>query len=93
MLPLLLELFNNALAPLDLRLRVCEAIVCCVRFMQDASAKWNWMTGVKNRFGDRVMNAFFSFLEVRSSLSWTTVEKKKEVKATAENEGISGIAE
>lgn len=40
MLPLLLELFNNALAPLDLRLRVCEAIVCCVRYMQDASAKW-----------------------------------------------------
>ncbi|KAM7455636.1 hypothetical protein BLSTO_03606 [Blastocystis sp. subtype 1] len=75
-LPLLLELFNNALAPLDLRLRVCEAIVCCVRFMQDASVK----------FGDRVMNAFLSFLEVRSSLSWTTVEKKKEVKATAENE-------
>ena len=51
------------------------------------------MTGVKNRFGDRVMNAFLSFLEVRSSLSWTTVEKKKEVKVTAENEGISGIAE
>lgn len=34
------------------------------------------------------MNAFLSFLEVHSSLSWTTVEQKKEVKATAENEGV-----
>ena len=42
------------------------------------------------RFGEKVMNAFLSFLEVRSTLSWTEVAKKKEVKATAEEEGGNG---
>ena len=75
MLPLLLELFNNALAPLDLRLRVCEVGVHSLLY---------------RRFGEKVMNAFLSFLEVRSTLSWTEVAKKKEVKATAEEEGGNG---
>ena len=39
------------------------------------------------RFGEKVMNAFLSFLEMRNTLSWTEVAKKKEVKATAEEEG------
>lgn len=42
------------------------------------------------RFGEKVMNAFLSFLEVRITLSWTEVAKKKEVKATAEEEGGNG---
>ena len=38
-LPILLETFSNAIAPLDLRLRVGEAIVCTVQYMKDACVK------------------------------------------------------
>ena len=38
-LPILLEMFSNAMAPLDLRLRVGEAIVCTVQYMKDACVK------------------------------------------------------
>lgn len=38
-LPILLELFSNAIAPLDLRLRVGEAIVCTVQYMKNACVK------------------------------------------------------
>ena len=38
-LPILLDTFKNAIAPLDLRLRVGEAIVCTVQYMKDACVK------------------------------------------------------
>ena len=40
-LPILLELFSSVMAPLDLRLRVGEAIVCTVHYMKDASVKYD----------------------------------------------------
>ena len=78
-LPLLLTVFSNPLAPLDLRLKMSEAIVSTVHFLGRASVKYTTV----------LMNAFLGYMAPSNQLTWKTVEKKKEHKVTAEDEVFS----
>lgn len=78
-LPVLLTVFSNQLAPLDLRLKICEAIVSIIHMMGRTSVKYTPM----------LMNAFLGYMAPSSQLTWKTVEEKKEHKATAEDEVFS----
>lgn len=78
-LPLLLEIFSNPLAPLDLRLKISEAIVCTVHYLGRASVKYAPM----------LMKAFLGYMAPSSQLTWKAVEKKEENVMTAKDEVLA----
>ena len=41
-----------------------------------------------NRFADSVVNALLFYMDKKNSLSWQSIELKKKIQGTAEDEGI-----
>lgn len=41
-----------------------------------------------NRFADSVVNALLFYMDKKNSLSWQSIELKKKIQGTAEDEGL-----